>query len=209
MQHKLQTGFTAIELMVTLAVAVTLAVLAVPTFRDLIDKSRLRGATDDIVNLLNTSRANAIKLQRDVNVSINTAGWCAGAASAPDQTNVGDPTPAAAACDCTATTVTCTVGNENATTNQANQTSVVSSSNYSGVTLSNVANAVLYGNGGVTFNSKFGGIDLASAPSTATAVVTVNSSTGKYSTQIYLYPLGQVYACVPSSSPFVAGYPSC
>lgn len=201
MQPKLQSGFTMIELMVTLTVAAVLAVLAVPTFSDLLQKSKLRGATDDIVNLLNTSRANAVKLERDVNVSVQgTATWCAGAISASDPANVGDAVPAVAACDCTATTVACLVGGQNA---------LVSSADYNGVTISGVANAITYGTGGVTFDKKFGAMDLSLAPSTTTSVVTVTSPSGKFSTQIFLYPLGQTYVCVPSTSPFVSGYPSC
>jgi prepilin-type N-terminal cleavage/methylation domain-containing protein len=100
MRRNPQSGFTLIELMVTLAVLTVLAVLAVPSFSDLLDKSRLRGATDDIVGLLNLARASAVKLQRNVSVTINTGGWCAGAASAADQL------PAlllrrATVCDCT------------------------------------------------------------------------------------------------------------
>ncbi|MGH8121899.1 MAG: pilus assembly FimT family protein [Rudaea sp.] len=201
MQPKSQSGFTMIELMVTLTVAAVLMVLAVPSFSDLLQKSKLRGATDDIVNLLNTSRANAVKLERDVNVSVQgTATWCAGAVSANDPANVGDPVPAATACDCTATTVACLVGGQNA---------LVSSADYGGVTISSVASAITYGTGGVTFDKKFGAMDLSLAPSTTTSVVTVTSSSGKYSTNIFLYPLGQTYVCVPSISPFVSGYPSC
>ena len=111
-----QGGFTVVELMITLAVAVILAALAVPSFRDLIDKSRLRGATDDIVNLLNVSRANAVKLGKQVNVSIDSSNWCAGAVDA-DRTGAitpGNAIPSASACDCTASTVACTVAGQNA-----------------------------------------------------------------------------------------------
>ena len=200
MQPKLQSGFTMIELMITLTVAAVLAVLAVPTFSDLLQKSKLRGATDDIVNLLNTSRANESSSNATSMSPCKGPLLGAGAISASDPANVGDAVPAVAACDCTATTVACLVGGQNA---------LVSSADYNGVTISGVANAITYGTGGVTFDKKFGAMDLSLAPSTTTSVVTVTSPSGKFSTQIFLYPLGQTYVCVPSTSPFVSGYPSC
>jgi Tfp pilus assembly protein FimT len=195
--------------MVTLAVAVILAVIAVPSFASLMEKSRLRGATDDIVNLLNSARGSAVKLQRDVNVSISgTSTWCAGAISAGAGTTPtpGTLMPNAAACDCTATTVTCQVGDQNS---GGYQNALVSSSNYSGVTLSSVNTSIAYvsSSSGVTFNSKFGALYLSALPSGS--LVTVNSSSGKFHTNIFVSALGQTYVCVPSSSSFVSGYPSC
>jgi len=199
-------GFTLIELMVTLAVVVVLAMLAIPSFKDLIDKSRLRGATDDIVNLLNTARVSAIKLQRDVNVSIastsSTSPWCAGAVQAAEPTSIGDPMPEAAACDCNATTVACIVDDRN---------TVVSSTSYSGATLQGLSTAIKYSSGssgeGITFDSKLGSLDITSLPTNP--IMTVVSPTKKYKTQISISPLGQVNVCTPTSSPFVSGYPSC
>lgn len=196
MQLNRQSGFTLIELMVSLAVLAIFATLAAPSFSNLIEKSRLRGATDDVVNLLNTARANAVKLQRDVNVSVSgTSTWCAGAASAADPANPGDPVPAATACDCTATTATCLVDGNKA---------LVNSATYSGVTIGSVSANMA---GGITFNSKLGALDLGNLPANPLMVVT--SKTGKYATQISVSPLGQTTVCVPTTSPPVSGYPSC
>ncbi len=198
MRHRRQIGFTLIELMVTLTVAVVLVALAAPSVRDLIVKSRLRGATDDIVTLLDTARSRAVKLERDVNVSVRTDTWCVGANAAVTPATAGDPVLTAAACDC-ATSGACLVGTDNAT---------VAGSNYSNVTLSSSlnTNVLLKGSGstgGITFNSRFGSLDFGSLPSNL--VVT----SGKYSTQISVSPLGQVFVCVPTTGPFVSGYPSC
>lgn len=202
MRRKPQSGFTMIELMITLTVLAVLAVLAVPTFSDLIIKSRLRGATDDIVNLLNTSRANAVKVGREINVSVNSTAWCAGAVGEPGPSAVGAAmTLSNVPCDCTASTVSCFIVNNN-----NNENALVSSSNYSGVTLS-VTGGIAYVNatsGGVTFEPKFGA--LTPLPTTNAQVTLVN---GKFSTQITVSPLGQTNVCVPSTSPFVSGYPSC
>lgn len=203
MQAGRQTGFTLIELMVTLVVLVTLAVLAAPAFVDLIEKSRLRGATDDIVNLLNTSRANSVKLQRQVNVSVKSgASWCAGAVSEAGPASAGAAMALAnTPCNCLTSASSCVVDSQNA---------FVSSSSYSGVTLSTVTGSLDYSNNGVTFNPKLGAAtDSGGNMLTTAPTVLVLSKTGKYSTKITVSPLGQTNVCVPSTSPFVAGYPSC
>jgi prepilin-type N-terminal cleavage/methylation domain-containing protein len=52
MRQRRQSGFTIIELMVSLTVAAVLVAMAAPSFRDVIDKSKLRGATDDLLEEL-------------------------------------------------------------------------------------------------------------------------------------------------------------
>ena len=211
MQQKRQIGFTLIELMVTIAVAAVLLSLAVPGFRDLIEKSRLRGATDDLVNLLNASRASAVKLGLDVNASVKIASatsWCAGSVSATDPLSssgtVGQAANSAAACDCTSNTA-CKVSGLG---KQAGQKLVVSSGSYSGIALSSdSANVLLNTNGGLTFNSKMGTLDFSVLASVEALTLTSNS--GKYKTQITVSPLGQTNVCTPSGSGFVSGYLSC
>lgn len=196
MQRERESGFTLVELMVTLAVLTILAMMAAPSFATLLDKSRLRGATDDLVSLLNTARANAIKLQRDVNVSISgTATWCAGAVSAGDPAAEGAPIPSADKCDCTQVSACTLAGNP----------ALVSSSTYPGATLSGVDTRV--SGVGVVFNAKLGGFDLSALPGDPLFIVT--SPSGKFKTQVSVSPLGQTRVCVPSGSPYIAGYSSC
>jgi prepilin-type N-terminal cleavage/methylation domain-containing protein len=203
MRQRQQSGFTLIELMITVAVAVVLITLAVPAFRDLIDKSRLRGATDDLVKLLNNARGNAVKLGHNVNVAINgTTTWCAGAISATTPGTPGDPVAGVTACDCN-TPSTCVVGDTPVTV--AN-TSFGSAPTY--VTLTSVDTAIASsgaGNGGITFTSKFGALDFSALP--GSPLVELRSPLGKYSTRITISPLGQTNAC--SVGKFMAGYPSC
>lgn len=200
-----QGGFTLVELMVTLAVLVILATLAAPSFSDLIVKSRLRGATDDVVNLLNASRINSVKLQRQINVAVKgtSTPWCAGAVAGSGPANVGDPLALSnTTCDCSASTVSCLVDS---------QTALVSSGSYSGVSLTAASAAITYASatsGGVTFNPKVGALT-DSAGNLIATTPTITLTSGRYSTQITVSPLGQVIVCVPTTSPFVAGYPSC
>jgi type IV fimbrial biogenesis protein FimT len=200
MRQQKHRGFTLIELMVTIIIVAILVGLAIPSFRDFMIKSRLRGATDDIVNLLRTAHGSAVKLQRDVNVSVQTSGWCAGAIAAADPGAVGDAVPAAAACDCTAGTVTCKL---------ANQNSLVSAASYSGVSLSTSnSNAINNAQGGITFNSKYGALLLGSLPTNPVVTLTAGSNNA-FSTQISISQLGETYVCRPTSSKFISGYPSC
>jgi len=198
MQRRQQSGFTLVELMITLAVAVILATLAIPSFVSFVEKSRLRGATDDLVALLNSSRAAAVKLQRDVNVSLGgsaSGSWCAGASSAGSPASAGKNIPDAAACVCT-TANACQVDGASST---------VSSAGYSGVTLSSVQLSSTTGDGSVTFNSKTGALE----PLSTAATVDLVSKTGKYSTRITVSPVGQSLVCVPAGKPTMIGYPSC
>lgn len=190
------SGFTILELMTALLVTAVFMVLAVPSFRDLMDKSRLRGATDDIVSLLNLARTRAVKLQRDVNFSVDTSSWCAGARSAGDPASIGDPVSTGSTCNCKTSPSVCLIGTDKA---------LVTASDYSGVKIT-ADDSVKISSGGITFNSKAGTIDLGSLPTNP--IVTVTSPTGKYSTQISVSPLGQTNVCVKNSK-FVSGYPSC
>ncbi|MBD9392194.1 GspH/FimT family pseudopilin [Acidovorax sp. ACV01] len=66
-------GFTAIELMVVVAIVAILAALAGPSFRDLMDGFRVRGATEEITNSIYFARSEAIKRGGLVSVRKNCA----------------------------------------------------------------------------------------------------------------------------------------
>lgn len=66
-------GFTLVELMITLAVAVVLTVIAVPSFSNMINSNRLTTATNAMVGALNTARMEAIKRNGSVQFCSNVA----------------------------------------------------------------------------------------------------------------------------------------
>jgi type IV fimbrial biogenesis protein FimT len=59
-------GFTLVELMITLSVAVILVAIAVPSFRKITMANRLSTAADEVVVALHTARMEAIKRNSSV-----------------------------------------------------------------------------------------------------------------------------------------------
>jgi Tfp pilus assembly protein FimT len=184
--------------------------IAVPSFRAMVEKGRLRGATDDVVNLLGVARAEAIKRQRSVAVALggaSTSDWCIGANRAPDPTAPtgtvsGLPTLGATACDCT-TPTQCVL---------ENQISVVKPPVVAGASAATINQIT----GSIIFNAQTGAMIPVTDPVAADASyvfrvggLTLTSSSGLYSLQIKVSPLGQVVACVPAGGTFISGYQSC
>lgn len=90
-------GFTLIELMVTIAVVLTFAILAVPSFQSLRQRSALRGAGDQVLSFWNQARLEAAKRNLNVKVGVaqsnSGASFCLGAATTASTT-------ATTVCDC-------------------------------------------------------------------------------------------------------------
>lgn len=83
-------GFTLIELLVTLAIAGVLAGTAVPALTGFIDRNRLQGAAERLIQELRQARHRALTFQHSTYFSLSaTAGsdWCYGWSDRP-------------ACDC-------------------------------------------------------------------------------------------------------------
>jgi type IV fimbrial biogenesis protein FimT len=66
-------GFTLVELMITLAVAVILIVIAIPSFEGIILSNRLTTTANDFVDALNTARMEAVKLNADTQFCSNSS----------------------------------------------------------------------------------------------------------------------------------------
>lgn len=63
------SGFTLIELMVTVSIAAILLAIAVPSFISTIRSTRLTNSANDLVTALNLARSEAIKRGRPVTVA--------------------------------------------------------------------------------------------------------------------------------------------
>jgi type IV fimbrial biogenesis protein FimT len=68
-------GFTVVELMVTLAVVAILAAMAVPTMRSVIENSHIRAASQSLQNGLAMARAEAVRLNTQVEFVLTGGGW--------------------------------------------------------------------------------------------------------------------------------------
>lgn len=73
MRHS--AGFTLIELMTALAVIALLAAMAAPTMRSVIENGKIRSAGTSIQNGLALARAEAVRLNTQVEFEFTDNGW--------------------------------------------------------------------------------------------------------------------------------------
>jgi len=74
-------GFTLVELMVTVAVMVILAAVAMPSMTAMINNGRVVGQTEELVTALQLARAEAIRRNARVTVCAGAGGVCNGSAT--------------------------------------------------------------------------------------------------------------------------------
>jgi len=93
MEDSRHSGFTLLELLVTLALVSLLAGLAVPAMGRFLDTARLRSATEALAQELQQARNHALSHQQNVyfSLAVSAQRWCYGWSQL-------------AACDCTAGT---------------------------------------------------------------------------------------------------------
>lgn len=87
-------GFTALELLIVIAITGILAAVAIPSFKSMIEQNRLKQALESVKSDLELARTRAIKTNSNVVFSLRSAStsagnWCYGL------------TTKAAGCDCT------------------------------------------------------------------------------------------------------------
>jgi type IV fimbrial biogenesis protein FimT len=72
-------GFTLVELMITVAVLAIVLAIAVPSFRDMINRNQLVSAANEVSATLNLARMEAIRRNRRVEICPSTNGTsCSG-----------------------------------------------------------------------------------------------------------------------------------
>jgi type IV fimbrial biogenesis protein FimT len=77
-----QRGLTVVELLVSMAVVTVLLAIAVPSFSDMLDASRLRGAEDNLTAYLRFAKAESTKRNRSISLTLQAnadgSDWCYG-----------------------------------------------------------------------------------------------------------------------------------
>lgn len=185
------SGFTLVELMVTIAVATVLLIIATPSFTDFLDKARLRGVAGNAVDFINAARAQSVKQGRDVNVAFggSTTAWCIGANAAADPGTPGNAVDPASECNCSTAAASCLVGGAQST---------LDSTSINGVAISAIPASF-------TFDNRLGTV-----MPLGTTTATFSSPLKKFDLRLTVTPLGQASLCVPSTSKRVfSEYPSC
>ena len=185
------SGFTLVELMVTIAVAAVLLIVATPSFTDFLDKARLRGVAGNAVDFINAARAQSVKQGRDVNVAFGgtTSAWCIGANAAADPGTPGNAVDPASECNCSTAAASCLVGGTQTT---------LDSASINGVAISAIPASF-------TFDNRLGTV-----MPLGTTTTTFSSPRKKFDLQLTVTPLGQASLCVPSTSKRAfSEYPSC
>jgi type IV fimbrial biogenesis protein FimT len=71
--RRCERGFTLVELLITMAVALVLIMIAVPSFKNITLSNKLNTAANDIVNAIHVARMEAVKRNSNTQLCSNSA----------------------------------------------------------------------------------------------------------------------------------------
>ncbi|WP_249975562.1 GspH/FimT family pseudopilin [Vreelandella olivaria] len=78
MAKRSMSGFTLLELLVTMALFATLATIAIPNFSSIIQENRVITVANDYKTALSYARSEAVKRNQSVSLLPSSSGWDAG-----------------------------------------------------------------------------------------------------------------------------------
>lgn len=188
------SGFTLVELMITIAVLAVLVALAAPSFNESIQRARLKGAADAVVAVIATARQQATRLNRDVSLSVrgSAGAWCVGARAAANPAP-GQQAAAAPTCDCSADASLCRVEGTPLVVESASFGPAGARATIDGADIA------------VVFDRRLGTLqDFATAGN-----VLLSQPDSSFQLQVEVNALGHARICVPSGKPVFGGYRTC
>ena len=102
-RHSLSAGFTLVELMIVVVIVAILAAMAAPSYRDFLQKARVKDANEGISAFIAQAKSEAILRDRDIEFDFysNAGSWCIGFTIDTDDTTDE--------CDCSDNNPACTI----------------------------------------------------------------------------------------------------
>lgn len=180
-------GFSLIEVLMTVVLLAVSLALAVPSFRDMVEKRQVTNAAEQVASFINTAQGVAMKTNQLVTVSWTHNGdsdWCIGATSGT------------AACDCSQTDTTagdyCQIDA---------MAYVINASHTNNLQLMHA----MIGDGAYSFDPVRGLVVDLETPLSAE----IRSPSGDYRLNLVMNSVGRVILCSDDSAYAIPGYKVC
>jgi len=188
-------GFTLLELMIVIAVTAILVTIGVPSFQSVLDKNKVKGAAEVLVQQLQFARTEAIKQNKEVEVMFDASGtdWCYGL---DDYLKEPAPSTILDKCNCKTDPDKCTINSVQKVVTQADAKGVVIEGNLFGVADTNT----------LTFDPVRGTVS--PVPVVNNDYVEFKSSKGYRARVRVPSALGRATICAPATGK-VLNYPDC